>query len=104
MGNHEKLVITTAQRSRSVARGVLAACSLPPDEAFVEISLVVEQGLVACRAALETLPVLAPTELRVLLLAEQSFMEAILEMVDSRQDVTDSLALIGLLVGSLRSA
>jgi hypothetical protein len=76
---------------------------LPPEEAFVEISLVVEQGLVACRSTIDSLPVAAPDELRVLLFAERAFMEAILEMVDSRQDVTDSLALIGLLVGSLRS-
>jgi hypothetical protein len=94
-------VYATVARSRSVASGVLAACSLDPEAAVSEIALVVAKGLADSAAVLSRMGADAPADLLVLLAAEHHWMEAILDILDSGSP--DVVGLISRLSGSLRS-
>lgn len=95
-------VLAAVSRSRSVASGVLAACSLDPDSAVGEIALVVTKGLADCETAMTDAGSATHPELLVLLAAEHHWMEAMLEMLESASSPEDALSLISMLSGSLR--
>ena len=97
-------VLAAVARSRSVASGVLAACSMEPERALEEIALVVIKGLADCEAALTRLDGSRPEDLLLLLSAEHHWMEAMLEMLECPCDPAEAMALLSSLSVSLRGS
>jgi len=95
-------VLAAVARSRSVASGVLAACSLDPVQALDEIALVIVKGLADCEAAMGRLDASRSGDLLMLLSAERHWMEAMLEMLEFPADPLEALELLSSLSLSLR--